>query len=262
MQEEKNNLIIAVLTGSFFVLLFGFMMLLVVLNFLRSKKKMLLEKKVREAQIQQELLQAQLEMQEQTFKTVSQEIHDNVGQILSLAKVNLSILAMEVGGNEKLNDISELVGKAIRELRALSAGYYADRLLEEGLIVAIRHELEQLEKTGLFTTTFSTQVDPLVVDNNKTIFLFRMIQEALNNMVKHSGATHVSVNVFKQEDDIQIMIKDNGKGFDRKKEGFKPGIGLSSIEQRAKIIGAQATVHSEEDRGTIVNLLFKAHNYD
>ncbi|WP_423275040.1 hypothetical protein, partial [Escherichia coli] len=67
---------------------------------------------------------------------------------------------MEVGGNEKLNDISELVGKAIRELRALSAGYYADRLLEEGLIIAIRHELEQLEKTGLFTTTFSTQVEP------------------------------------------------------------------------------------------------------
>ncbi len=262
MQEQKNNLIIAVLTGTFFVLLFGFIMVLVVLHFLRSKKKMLLEKKVREAQLQQELLQAQLEMQEHTFKTVSQEIHDNVGQILSLAKVNLSILAMEVGGNEKLNNISDLVGKAIRELRALSAGYYADRLVEEGLIVAIRHELEQLEKTGLFTTTFSTQVDPLLVDKNKTIFLFRMIQEALNNMVKHSGANHVSINIFRQEDEMQILIKDNGKGFDRSKQNFKPGIGLSSIEQRAQMIGAKATVHSEEEKGTIVNLVFKAHNYD
>ena len=262
MPEESKNLIIAVVTASFFVLLFGFVMVLVVLSFLRSKKKMILERKIREAEMQQELLQAQLEMQEHTFKTVSQEIHDNVGQILSLAKVNLSILGMENGGNAKLQDITDLVGKAIRELRALSAGYYADRLLEDGLLTAIRHELEQLEKTGLFTTSFLSQADTLRIDKDKLIFLYRMIQEVFNNIVKHSGAIQVSVNIFKQDTDIQIMIKDNGKGFSRHREDFKPGIGLSSMEQRAAMIGAQVAIHSDDGKGTIVNLVFKENNYD
>jgi len=105
-----------------------------------------LDIKVRESQCQQELLQAQLEMQDHTFRAVSQEIHDNVGQILSLAKVHLNIITFEREEHEALNTIKELVSNAISELRDLSNGYYADRLVEEGLLVAIRHQLTQLTK--------------------------------------------------------------------------------------------------------------------
>lgn len=218
---------------------------------------MFYEKQVREAQFQQELLQTQLEMQDHTFKIVSQEIHDNVGQILSLAKVNLNILAMEGFKDPKITNVADLVGKAIRELRDLSAGYYADRLAEEGLIIAIKHELQQLEKTGLLSTSFQSQTERLPLDKNKTIFLYRMVQEICNNILKHAKATKVDVCIFKQENDIRIEIKDNGKGFDELKENFKPGIGLSSIRQRAAMIGADAQIHSESGVGTTINLLFK-----
>lgn len=257
MEEVSREVIIGVVTGTLFILLFSIVMMLVLINFLRRKKKMMYEKQVRESQFQQALLQTQLEMQEHTFKTVSQEIHDNVGQILSLAKVNLSILTMEGKSDPKITDVAELVGKAIRELRDLSAGYYADRLAEEGLIIAIQHELQQLEKTGLFTTSFHSEMNRLPVDKSKTIFLYRMVQEICNNIVKHANATHVDIRIIKKDQEVRIEIKDDGKGFDESDERFKPGIGLSSIRQRAAMIGADAQIQSEPGLGTSIHLMFK-----
>lgn len=218
---------------------------------------MFYEKQVREAQFQQELLQTQLEMQDHTFKIVSQEIHDNVGQILSLAKVNLNILAMEGFKDPKITNVAELVSKAIRELRDLSAGYYADRLAEEGLIIAIKHELQQLEKTGLMTTSLNSDTEGLPLDKNKTIFLYRMVQEICNNILKHADASHVDVQVSREENTGRLQIKDNGKGFDEKTSQFKPGIGLSSIRQRAAMIGAEADIQSIAGAGTTITLSFQ-----
>lgn len=262
MQTEKQNLIIAIVVGSLFVFLFGFFSLLVILNYVRRRRKLLIKNQMREAQFQQELLQAQLEMQEHTFKTISQEIHDNVGQILSLAKVNLNILTFQLPGNEILEAIKTLVTEAISELRNLSAGYYADRLVEEGLLIAIQHQLNQLMKTGLYTTSFHSEIDRLEIDKNKIIFLYRMIQEVLNNIVKHSGADHVQVDILQKPDGIHILLQDNGKGFIDTSADFKPGIGLSSIRQRAAMIGAKADISSKVGEGTIVHLVCKQSGYD
>lgn len=264
MEEVSREVIIGVVTGTLFILLFMIVMMLVLINFLRRKKRMIYEKKVMEARFQQELLQAQLEMQEHTFKTVSQEIHDNVGQILSLAKVNLSILSMEDQQNTKISNITELVGKAIRELRDLSAGYYADRLAEEGLIIALQHELAQMEKTGLLTTSFHSSIKQLQLDKHTTIFLYRMFQEICNNIMKHADASHVEVAISPAQgsDGVCIRVQDNGKGFDEEKRDFKPGIGLSSMRQRAAMIGAAISIESVPGQGTTIQLTFKANPYD
>lgn len=260
MQAEKEDILVAILVGSLFVLLFGFISFLVILNFVRRKKKILTERKIREAQFRQELLQAQLEMQEHTFKTVSQEIHDNVGQILSIIKLNLNILTFKNEGNEQLEDIKTMLTNAIKELRDLSAGYYADRLVEEGLLVAIQHQLRQLDKTGLFTTSFHSELETLSVDKNKVIFLHRMVQEILHNVVKHSGASHVIAHISKKNEEIHISLQDNGKGFDSTSTGFKAGIGLSSIRQRASMIGADVQINSEIGSGTLVKLVFRPND--
>jgi signal transduction histidine kinase len=260
MQASKEAVVIAILTGSLFMVLFGFISFLVILNFMRSKRKIFAERKEREAQFQQELLQAQLEMQEHTFKTISQEIHDNVGQILSIIKVNLNILTYENAGNEKLEDVKTMLTDAIKELRDLGAGYYADRLVEEGFLVAIQHQLLQLSKTGLFKTSFHTELETLSIDKNKVIFLHRMVQEILHNVVKHSGADHVVASISKENDEIHVSLSDNGKGFDTHSESFKAGIGLSSIRQRASMIGANVTITSKIGSGTIVKLAFRPHD--
>lgn len=260
MQTPKEDFIIAILTGSFFIMLFGIISFMVILNFLRRKREIIAEKNEREAQFQQEVLQAQLEMQEHTFKTISQEIHDNVGQILSIMKVNLNILTYENAGNQKLEDVKSMLTDAIKELRDLSAGYYADRLVEEGFLVAIQHQLGQLSKTGLFTTSFHTELESLSIDKSKVIFLHRMVQEILHNVVKHSGGDHVEARLSNENGEIHVSLADNGKGFDTQSKEFKAGIGLSSIRQRASMIGAKVEILSKLGSGTIVKLAFKPHD--
>ncbi len=254
MQNEDQDIIVAILIGSLFILLFGLATFMI--WYFKKKRKFIVEKEIREAYFKQTLLEAQLEMQEHTFRIISQEIHDNVGQILSLAKLNLNIIALEQNENESYHTIKDLVTNAIAELRDLGTGYYADRLVDEGLIPAMRHQLNQLNKTGLFTTSFQTEMESVTVEKNKIIFLHRMIQKVLNNVVKHAGADHVSMYIFRKNENVHITVKDNGKGFTKKDPGFKPGIGLSSIQQRASMIGAKAEITSVPGSGTTVNFIF------
>ena len=257
MEEVSRVVVIGVVTGTMFLLLFTLVMMMVLINYQRRKKKMDYDKKVMEARFQQELLQTQLEMQEHIFKTVSQEIHDNVGQILSLAKVNLNILTMEGERDARITEVAGLVGKAIRELRDISSGYFADKLVEEGLVLAIQNELTQLEKTGLFTTSFHADTDHVLIDKTKTIFLYRMFQEICHNIIKHAQASRVEVVITNDGQQVQMIISDNGTGFDESAEAFKPGIGLSSIRQRATMIGAAVNIQSSRGKGTTICLTFK-----
>ncbi|MEN9686701.1 MAG: hypothetical protein RLZZ28_2487 [Bacteroidota bacterium] len=256
MQKENSDFILAILFGSSFILLFGTITFLVIVNYVKHKRRFLVEKQMREAQYQQALLQAQLEMQDHTFQVVSQEIHDNVGQILSLVKLNLNILALKEKENESIDNLKGLVKTAIAELRDIGVGYYADRLVEKGLVQAIEQQVIQLNKSGIFTTNFHTQVPWIEMGKNKIIFLYRMVQEALNNVVKHSDADKVSVEIFEKNSEYHILISDNGKGFSQKNSSFVPGIGLKSIQQRAAMIDARALIKSEQGIGTTVNLIF------
>jgi signal transduction histidine kinase len=134
--------------------------------------------------------------------------------------------------------------------------------VEEGLLVAIQHQLEQLNKTGIYTTSYHSEYETLAIDKNKIIFLYRMVQEVLNNVVKHSGAGHIRVDIVRKGEDVLISLQDNGKGFSSTHPGFRPGIGLSSIQQRALMISATVDVISTEGSGTVVNLVFKQNGYD
>lgn len=256
MENTNQDIIIAIVVGVLFIILFGFLMLIVIVNYVRRKKKMLIEKQIRETKFQQDLMQAQIEMQENTLKAISLEIHDNVGQILSLAKVNLSILTFNDNSNEKLVEIKNLIGKAINDLRNLSTAYNGQNLVEMGIINAIKNELTQLEKTGLFSIHFNSELTEIEIEKNKIIFLYRMIQEILNNILKHSEAKNINVTIFKEKKAFHLIIADDGKGFDTTDVDFKPGIGLNSIQKRAAIIEANLIFKSIKNKGTIVELIF------
>lgn len=258
MQKEKQDLVIAIVTGSLFVVLFGIACFVVVVNYMRRKHALVLERETESARFAQQLLEAQLEMQEHTFRMVSQEIHDNVGQILSLAKLNLNIITLEQKENDSFHTIKELVGNAITELRDLGSGYYADRQVKEGLVLSIKHLADQLTRTGLFTTSFHSSLENIRLDKSKIIFLYRMVQESLNNIVKHSSATHVDIRIGEVEGKVHIVIKDNGKGFDSANFDSTKGIGLNSIKNRARMIEADAFIVSKPNSGTTVTLVFNA----
>ena len=261
MQEEIIMLRV-IFSATLFIALFGIIVMGALIRISIRKRKILLEKQELERRFQQELLQAGMEMQEYTFRAISREIHDNAGQILSLAKLNLNIICMEHTDTKKILDVKALVSQAIDELKALGIGYHAEPLMKKGLIAAIAHQVALLQKTGLFTVRFNTDFDLPEVNQPESIFIYRIVQESIHNIIRHSGASVVSVDIRKQQASFTITIADNGKGFNYIGAGFEPGIGLSSMVYRASIIGAHLEIKSAEKKGTIISLTCKQNQHD
>jgi two-component system, NarL family, sensor kinase len=251
---EESLTTLIVLGTIILVVLVSFVILLSYF-FTARKNKLLKEKELLHAQFQQELLRTQLEIQEQTLNTISQEIHDNVGQVLSLAKLNLNTLPNN--SDQKIQDTKNLVSKAINDLRNLSHSLHGDVIAAHGLQQSIVNELNIIESTKAFATKFTVSGAMVKISPQKEMVLFRMVQEALHNIVKHSGAAAIDVAMQYSADKLQITVIDNGKGFDLTpltEAGSKAGMGIHSMYNRAKLIDAVFNISSTTGSGTVITI--------
>lgn len=254
-QTYQFNIPLFVSIGCAIILFFVFFFYLLIIQ---SHKRSIIHQKEMfdlKTQYEQTILQSQIEIQEQTFRNISQEIHDNIGQVLSLAKLNLNTIHPDTF-TQKISLTEELLGKAINDLRDLSRSLHTEKIADIGLTDAIRHELALIEKTTQIHTSLSCENSDFQLSQEKTIIAFRMIQEVLHNILKHSKATEVNVLLECKEDQCSILVKDNGKGFDLK--GLKKtdsGIGLKSIQQRCKFIDAVCNIETAPGNGTIIQII-------
>jgi two-component system NarL family sensor kinase len=210
-----------------------------------------------EHQKQQELLQTQLEIQEQTLKTISQEIHDNVGQVLSLAKLNLNTVGTisDMQVQSKIESTKDLVSKAINDLRDLSRSLHGEKIGEIGLQEAVANELKILQNTGQFETGMNVTGQVFKLDPQKEMVLFRIVQEALHNAVKHANAKHLKVLMNYNAAVFTLTISDDGIGFvPEQLHASKTGIGLKSMQNRAALIGGIYSIHSSNNNGTSISV--------
>jgi signal transduction histidine kinase len=206
-------------------------------------------------QFEQTILQSQLEIQEQTFRNISQEIHDNIGQVLSLAKLNLNTIPHD-GASDKISLTEELLGKAINDLRDLSKSLHPEKISDIGLVNATRHELFIFQKASKIKTELVADETEINVDGNKSVIIFRMIQETLHNALKHAKAGKITVTMRQHAFQTTIEIMDDGIGFDIDKlKSTETGIGLKSMEQRCKLINANCTIDSAPGNGTTIQLV-------
>ncbi|HEY6976971.1 MAG TPA: ATP-binding protein [Chitinophagaceae bacterium] len=209
------------------------------------------------SQYETTILQSQLEIQEQTFRNISQEIHDNIGQVLSLAKLNLNTI-LQNGASEKIALAEELLGKAITDLRDLSKSLHPEKIIDIGLTNAIRHELQLVQKTARLSTEMIAEEKEINLSNEKSIIIFRMIQEILHNIIKHAKAKNVTLAIKSKGDQTIIEIKDNGRGFDLANlKSTDTGIGLKSIQQRCALINASCDIQTMPGMGTFVQLIIQ-----
>lgn len=243
-----------IVIGSAFFLLVAIGIILLVFVYQKKQARYLQEKAALKAAFEKELLEAQLEMQELTLKNIAQEIHDNIGQTLSLAKLNLNTINPEKAAAlpEKLANTKELVSKAISDLRTLSKTLHNEAVLSLGLAEAIELELRLIEKAGVFQTALNVNGSPASLDPQKELILFRAVQEALNNAIKHSGASRIDVNLQYTDAELQVAVKDNGKGFRTDVAG--QGSGMRNMQNRAMLIGGHFRVSSTEAAGTEIRL--------
>ena len=206
-----------------------------------------------QSQHKQLILQTQLEIQEQTLKTISEEIHDNVGQVLSLAKLNL--FTFENNSKQKLEDTKALISKAINDLRDLSRSMHGDRIAELGLQQSVADELQILENSGEFKTHLKITGESYKLPPQKEMVLFRIVQEALHNAVKHAYATHLKVEMIYQPGSFTLTINDDGKGFSPEAlKSSQTGIGLKSMQNRGALIGGEFSIYSLKNNGTSITI--------
>ena len=156
---------------------------------------------------------------------------------------------------EKINITDDLLGKAIKDLRNLSHTLSTDWIKEFSIVEFIKQTLLPLEKSGNYTIKFTVDAENIFIKNESALIIYRIIQEALNNIVKHANAKEIFINIETKQNKIHITIKDNGKGFDTTMINKSEGIGLKNMIARAKLTGALFTVNSKQSVGTIIEII-------
>jgi signal transduction histidine kinase len=203
---------------------------------------------------EQEILKAQIQVQEHTFSWISSEIHDNIGQKLSLAKLHLNRLKIPDSkfDQDLLNDAVQIITETLNDLRDISKSASQEKILQEGFLVLLKTDIKRMNRSGSFQFKLTIVGDEYFLEPNVELMIYRTIQESLNNVLKHSKATHVSIMLHYQQELITIEVKDNGVGFSESE--IKHGNGLSNIQKRVKQLKGSANVLSQKGKGTTIQI--------
>lgn len=245
------------------LLLVGFVVIIVKLY---NEKKRAQEKEilVMKTVFEKELLKTRLEIQEEVLKNISMEVHDNIGQELLLANVNVSILQsfdLPPQAPALITETKQLLGKISEDIIRLSRNLHSDRITEIGVFVAIIHDLKLLENKGLYTIHILNEEEQTGKDLPKEtqLLVFRMYQEIIKNIIKHAKADQIGFQIVKNENGIELIIKDNGVGFEYKVPGEinsdnGNGVGMRSLLSRAALFNGEITIHSVLNEGTTITI--------
>lgn len=227
-----------------------------VMNLTERKK---LEQKLVADQIshQRQLTQATIDGQEAERRSIGKELHDNIGQQLTTIKLFLDYAKSTAGGEtlEMVNMGLKAVADAINDVRTISRSLVPFTLKDLGLIESINELIEAFMRTKVLTIEFEHAefVEDLVPENQK-LSLFRIVQEQLNNIIKHSGAKNVSIKLFSKAGEFALEIRDDGKGFDP--TYLRRGIGILNIKNRAELFNGRAEIFSQPGNGCLLAVSF------
>lgn len=251
---DDRELFIAAIAGTAVIFLLISFILSQMLLVQRRRQHHLREIKLLERQYNEEILKTRLEIQEETFRAISQEVHDNIGQMLSLAKLHLNTLDTPSGNrDQKLEDARGLIARSIFGLRDLSKSLNADSIEAMGLAKALELEVQRLQKSGLLQAGLVLEGTVQKLDPRKELVLFRIAQETLQNIIKHADASHVTVILDYRKPLLEMVIADDGKGFVQNAVGSE-GAGLRNIRTRAALIGCILVLESATGKGTKLHL--------
>jgi two-component system, NarL family, sensor kinase len=223
------------------------------------QKKMIQEQLKRQSlefEYQQKMMQAELSSQESERRRVAADLHDSIGGMLSTIRVGLATIGRGMTDTSLLDETKKMLDDTIASVRRISRDLMPSTLEKFGLMHALKEICERFQSTSLIPIAFDAEGDYDGMDPQRELMTFRMVQELLNNAIKHAQASRINVSV-KISDQLEIQVKDDGIGFnineqmqDRQTE---KGLGLFSIQNRARLL--HGTVKFQPtDRGTIAQL--------
>ena len=255
--EEIEDHILTITLASAFLLLFVVGFIAFILLYFRKFYRLQEEKKQLKLVFENALKKAELEIQENTLRHISSELHDNLGQIASVIKIHLHTfnLADTKAAEARIEELKDLARQLIGDLKALSVSLNSEKVAQLGLMKSIAREVDRINKTGAFHCILEVNNDRSGrIDNSKSVILFRMVQEILNNMIKHSGGTHFNIVADGDENLFILVCMDDGIGFNPQDKSHSEGSGLSNLSDRARLINATLSIKSTPGSGTTVTI--------
>jgi len=253
-KEEIKVLIFGI---SLVLLVLGIAIVVLFIYFQQKKIKFLLEREKAKKKFEVEIINSKIEIREQTLENISWEIHDNVGQLLSIAKLQLNILqpSLTESQQQELNETSELIGKSLQELRSLAKSLNPRHFKTLGLVKAVKLELDRFNRMKFIEAKLKVFGNCKRLPDDKGIILFRIIQEFFNNTMKHSKSSKLDVKLDYQSNQLLVEIRDHGVGFDYNTLDKTNGLGLNTMRDRAKLIGVSFNLESIKNEGTFLELI-------
>ena len=239
----------------------GLLVLISLLGYSFYHRRQLKQEAKMQAEIsrQQDLAtRAVLEAEEAERQRIAKDLHDGVGQMMSAAKMNLSAVESQLNlqteeQKHAFENIIQLVDDSCKEVRSVSHNMMPNALLKNNLEAAIREFIDKLDQRVIKVHLYAQGLDERLDSNMETI-LYRIIQECVNNVIKHSGADTLDITIIKEQGEVTATIEDNGKGFDTNdKERFE-GIGLKNMLTRIEYLKGSIDFDSAPGHGTVVAL--------
>ncbi len=223
----------------------------------KSKQKELMDAEI--LKVQEQKNKAIIEAEERERIRIAKDLHDGVGQMVSALKLQMSSLETGVefksdDERNRYNDMIAFVDETVKEVRSVSHSMMPNALIRSGLSSAVREFVQRISSTD------QLKVDLEIVGLNDRLeqttetVLFRVLQEIVSNIVKHANANHVTIQLIRHDQEITLMVEDNGKGFDTSKIQEFDGIGLKNLLSRVEFLNGTIHFDSNPGRGTTVTV--------
>ncbi|MBL3655247.1 sensor histidine kinase [Fulvivirga sediminis] len=203
-----------------------------------------------ERQFEIEVMKSRIEIKEQALKNFGWELHDNVGQILSTARMQLNLLSLDVSDELKgsLDEVGDLIGSSLSQIRLISKTLSPDKIKGLGLLEAVRLEMERFNRLKFLDATLNIQGEEEELGERERLIMFRILQEYFSNVIGLAKATQLKVNFEYSKNSLTVVVSDNGIGFSS--NSLSDGRWLENIGTRAELIGAKYSFKSQNLQGT------------
>lgn len=241
-----DDKIIIVLGASLFVLCLLLFLFSFVYRYQKRTIAFINEKKLMQSRFDQVLRQSQIEVQETTYKRIANELHDNIGQLLSTTKMLVGLTEIKLGQMpDTLNTANATLTKAIQEIRLLSRSLDKEWLEQFSFIDNLNSEINRINTGGIIKARVDLQTD-LDMNPEEQIILFRIVQEAVQNAIKHAQPANLAIKIAAGQEVIVTIVND-GK---MPHTDFK-GMGTNNMRQRAQLLGGRIEWSSSATETTV-----------
>lgn len=249
---QKSYFPSIVITAAFIIVALALIFLIFFITARHQQNKLVLKQQMMQEEFSKQLMLAQIEVQEYTSAALSQELHDNIGQLLGTVKLMLAITAKELKViPDTLDTAAKTLSKAIQDLRSLSKSLDKEWLQSFNFVENLHTETDRINASRDLKVQFNSEFVTLPLSSEAQVMLFRVVQEAIQNSIKHANPQNIAIHVKGSNHQIQLRIEDDGSGFDASAP-LTNGLGMRNMAHRIKLLNGNIKWRKNGEKGTQV----------